>query len=72
LQTPLLGEVVQAPVERVLDGSRMAVAFRLLREREQALHTLRHADVHVLDVAPSQLTIPLINQFLELRQRVLI
>ncbi len=72
LQTPLLGEVVQTPVERVLDGSRMAVAFRLLREREQALHTLRHADVHVLDVTPSQLTIPLINQFLELRQRVLI
>lgn len=69
LQTPLLSEVVQTPINNVRDGSRKAVSFRLLREREQALHSLRHADVHVLDVTPSQLTVPLINQFLDLRQR---
>ncbi len=72
LQTPLLAEVLQAPLERTLDGARQAVAYRLLREREQALHTLRRADVHVLDVTPAQLTVPLVNQFLELRQRSVI
>ena len=72
LQTPLLADVLKAPLERTLDGARQAVAYRLLREREQALHSLRRADVHVLDVTPAELTVPLVNQFLELRQRSVI
>lgn len=68
LQTPLLSEIVHAPVVTVLDGSRKAVAFRVLREREQALHALRRGGVHVLDVDPARLTVPLLNRFIELRQ----
>ncbi len=71
LKTPLLEELQTSPVESLLDGSRKAVAFRLLRERERALHSLSRSGVHVLDVEPSDLTVPLVNQFLELRQHQL-
>lgn len=68
LQTPLLRQFTRAPVGSMVDGARQAVAFRLLREREVALQSLRHSGVHVVDVEPNELTIPLINQFIELRQ----
>lgn len=68
LQTPLLRQYTRAPIGSMVDGSRQAVAFRLLREREVALQSLRHSGVHVVDVEPNELTIPLINQFIELRQ----
>jgi len=67
LRTPLLGQVVAEPVSSMLDASRKAVTFRLLREREEALHTLHRGGVHILDVLPEQLTAPLINQFIDLR-----
>ena len=72
LKTPLLGQVVRDPIETLRDGARKAVAFRLLRDRARALHALRHGGVHVLDVEPQQLTLPLVNQFVELRQRNLL
>jgi uncharacterized protein (DUF58 family) len=72
LKTPLLGHVARQPIETPLDGARKAVAFRLLRDRGRALHALRHRGVHVLDVEPQQLTLPLVNQFVELRQRNLL
>jgi len=72
LKTPLLSQVVREPIETVRDGARKAVAFRLLRDRARALHALRHGGVHILDVEPQQLTLPLVNQFVELRQRNLL
>ncbi|HTI52033.1 MAG TPA: DUF58 domain-containing protein, partial [Planctomycetaceae bacterium] len=72
LRTPLLREIVHAPVRSLLDGSRKAVTFRMLRQREQALHSMKRGSAHVLDVEPSRLTIPLINRFVELRQENLL
>jgi uncharacterized protein (DUF58 family) len=69
LQTPLLQQIVAAPVASLLDGSRKAVTFRILREREEALHSLKRSGVQVLDVEPSRLTVPLINRFIELRHQ---
>jgi len=68
LQTPLLRQFTRSPVGSMVEGARQAVAFRLLREREVALQSLRHSGVHVVDVEPNELTIPLINRFIELRQ----
>lgn len=67
LRTPLLARVVAEPVHDLLDASRKAVTFRLMREREEALHSLHRGGIHVLDVLPEQLTAPLINQFIDLR-----
>ncbi len=72
LRTPLLGRIVHERVGTMLDGARKTVTYRLLREREQALHSLHRGGVFVLDVEPTQLTAPLINQFIELRQRNLL
>ena len=72
LQTPLVRSIVRAPIQSERDGAKKAVAFRLLRDRGRALHTLTRNGVHVLDVEPRHLTAPLINQFMELRQRNLL
>jgi hypothetical protein len=72
LRTPILRRIVHEPVATLLDGARKAVTFRLLHEREQALHSLHRGGVFILDVEPTQLAAPLINQFIELRQRNLL
>lgn len=72
LKTPLLGRVVREEIEIARDVARKAVAMRLVRDRRRALHALVRGGVHVLDVEPSQLSIPLVNQFIELRQRNLL
>ena len=68
LRTPLLRQLVEAPVDTLTDGFKKAVVFRTLKEREQAIHSLRRGGVHVLDIEPDLLTVGLINQFVELRQ----
>ena len=72
LRTPLLNRILTEPVETMVDGAKKAVTFRLLRERQLALQSLRHGGVFVLDVEPNQLTVPLVNQFIDLRQRNLL
>jgi uncharacterized protein (DUF58 family) len=72
LRTPLLNQIVNEPVRSERDAAKKAVAFRLLRDRGRALHALRRGGIHVLDVEPHQLTLPLVNQFIELRQRNLL
>jgi uncharacterized protein (DUF58 family) len=72
LKTPYLANIVREDVRTLDDGARKAVVFRLLRDRSHALHALKHGGVHVLDVEPQNLTLPLINQFVELRQRNLL
>jgi len=69
LQTPLLRQIVAEPVATLIDGSRKAVTFRVLRERDEALRSLKRSGVQVLDVEPSRLTVPLLNRFIELRQQ---
>lgn len=72
LKTPLLRQVIYGDVASPRDAARKAVAFRLLRDRNRAIHALKHGGVHVLDVEPQQISLPLVNQFIELRQRNLL
>jgi uncharacterized protein (DUF58 family) len=69
LRTPLLSNLLLEPVDSTMDLTRKGVALRLLRAREKALHTLDHTGVHVLDVEPRQLTVPLVNKYILLRQQ---
>ena len=72
LQTPILEKVTNTTVAVSDDATRTAVAYQLLRERAQALHTVERSGVNILDVTPDRLTLPLINQFVELRQSSII
>ncbi len=67
IRTPLLSELPRRPVDSILSASRQTVAFRLQQERERAVNSLRRSAINVLDVEPSQLTVPLINHFVNLR-----
>lgn len=67
LQTPYLVNLPRTPVDDAVEGARAAVAFRTLLERERALTGLRRGGIHVLDVTPNELTVPLVNRFIELR-----
>lgn len=69
LRTPLLRKAALEPVVRAEDAARKTFALRLMREREQTLHVLRRSGIFVLDVEPKDLTIPLLNSYIELRQR---
>lgn len=69
VRTPLLRRVTRTPAEDLAAGARQAVAFGLLRDRGRALAALERDGIHVLDVEPGQLTLPLINRFVELRGR---
>ena len=72
LQTPLLGLVAASRINSLEDGYKKVVTFRVQHERDKALHVLNRSGVHVLDVEPSRLTAPLINQFIELRRSSLL
>lgn len=72
LQTPLLRKVIREETASIQQGAGQAVALRLLRDRSRAIHALKHGGIHVIDTVPQRLTLPLINQFIELRQRNLL
>lgn len=68
LRTPLLRRVISRQAESISAAASQVVALGLLRDRGHALHSLRHGGVQVLDVEPQQVTLPLINRFIELRR----
>ena len=72
LRTPFLQQTLKAPVDSFRDVARKAVAVRILQEREKALHYFHRAGIRILDVEPADLTIPLVNQYIQLRERNLL
>ena len=71
LRTPLLKQVLSEPTTTLVEAAKKVVTLRLMRERHLSLQSLKHSGVFVVDVEPQQLTVPLINQFITLRQRKL-
>ncbi len=72
LRTPEVERVVHEPVADVGVPFRKAVAFRLLEERGVVMARLQNAGVHVLDLDPASLTIPMVNKYIELRENNLL
>jgi uncharacterized protein (DUF58 family) len=54
------------------EGFRKAAAIDLLRERREVLERIRHAGVFVVDTEPGELTLPVINRYLEVMLRGLL
>lgn len=67
LKSPILETYAGSTIEDYEDVASQAVALRLLRSREAALHMLGGSGVSVLDTEPANLTTPLLNRFLSLR-----
>lgn len=72
LRTPELDEVIQGPTRKEIDPFRKAVVYRLFEAENNMLAKLRRGGVHTLDVTPEQLTVPVINKYIELRERNLL
>lgn len=71
LRTPLLKQVLAAPTTTLVDAAKKVVTLQLMRERHLSLQSLKHAGVFVIDIEPQQLTVPLVNQVITLRERTL-
>lgn len=71
LRTPLLRKVLSEPTTTLVEAAQKVVTLRLMKERHLSLQALKHSGVFVVDVEPQQLTVPLINQFISLRQEKL-
>ena len=69
VSTPRIEQTARGEMSSLVNVSRVAVSLRLLREREKALHSLVRSGVRILDVTPGMLTIPLVNKYIELRER---
>jgi len=72
LRTPALRKLLSRPINDFDDAAEHAVAYRLLRDRRRTIQSMRHGGIHVLDVEPDRLTVPLVNRFLDLRSRDLL
>lgn len=69
LRTPEVLDTIQAPVSDEMSPFRKAVAYRLVRERREVISHMRKGGAFVLDVAPEDLSIPLVNRYIELREQ---
>ncbi len=69
LKGPFLDRAARARPETSREGFRKSAALDLLRERQEVLEGLRRAGMHVMDVAPSGLTPPVINEYLRIALR---
>jgi uncharacterized protein (DUF58 family) len=72
LRDPSLAALVAARPHNLGDVHRAVVADDFAREREVVLQRLRRHGVHSIDAPPRQVSIDLLNRYLEIRRRELI
>lgn len=72
MRTPALSNYANQVVDTTRDVMRQAVAMQLEQEREKALHQISKLGVTVLDTEPEGLTVPLLNQYIRIREQGLL
>ena len=63
LREPALSDILAAPVDDFDRALTRAAAMQYAESRRQQVSRLRHAGVHMLDVAPAELPVALINHY---------
>ncbi len=69
VEDPSIEEVITEHPQSRSQMASQAVAYSMRRERAVVLEQLRRSGISVLDLLPDQLTAPMLNQYLELRNR---
>lgn len=69
LRTPEIEGVIEHASDSPDAPFRKAVAYRLKKERTEVMAKLQKGGVYVLDVKPDELTVPLVNKYIELREQ---
>jgi uncharacterized protein (DUF58 family) len=72
LRDPELTEIVRAEPASVNDVNRSVVAHDLIQDREQVLATLRRKGIHCIDTTPQNVSIQLLNKYLDVQRRELV
>lgn len=72
LRDPSLDAIELAAPTRLADVGRAVVASELRLEREVVFERLRRSGVHVIDAAPDQLTVHLLNKYMDVKRRELV
>jgi uncharacterized protein (DUF58 family) len=72
LRDPLLDRLADAPPAHLDALHEAVVADDLRRERARVLRTLAREAVHVVDARPDQVSVGLLNRYLEIRRRELV
>lgn len=72
LRDPSLAELAGGEPRTARDVHRSVVAGDFIREREVVLQRLRHLGVQCIDAPPSQVSIGLLNRYLDIKRRELI
>ncbi|BCS89560.1 DUF58 domain-containing protein [Pseudodesulfovibrio sediminis] len=72
MRTPALSNYANQVVDSTRGVMRQAVAMQLEQEREKALHQISKLGVTVLDTEPEGLTVPLLNQYIRIREQGLL
>ena len=72
LRTPEIEQVIARQSNDPESPYRKAVAYRLVHERTDVIARISHGGVHALDIAPDELTMPVVNKYVELREQNLL
>jgi uncharacterized protein (DUF58 family) len=72
LRTPEIEQVIQTPGDDAEAPFRKAVAVRLMGERTDVMARINKGGAHVLDLRPDELTMPVVNKYIELREQNLL
>lgn len=72
LRDPGVAEIVEAPPRVMTDIYRSVVAGDFERERAVVLRRLRNLGIHCIDVPPAQVSVSLLNRYLEIKRREMI
>jgi uncharacterized protein (DUF58 family) len=72
LRDPTLGDIAGARPQTSLDLHRAVVAYDFVRERDVVLARLRRMGVTTIDAAPGEVSVQLLNRYLDIRRREMI
>jgi len=68
MQERALGDVLESPVEDFDDAVRVASTHRYLESRRRAFEDVQASGILALDVPPDQLSVSLVNRYLEIKR----
>ena len=72
IRDPYLNTFVERPAESLVDMHCQVACYSLLEERELLFQDLKRFGIFCLDLFPSQIAVPVLNQYLAIRRRELI
>ena len=67
LREQAIDEVLAEEIKGFRDAITLASAYQYLDERSQAINWLKNNAINCLDVAPKDLSVSLVNHYLELK-----